>query len=1334
MNDRKNLSIKAGLSALSSWAALGWVFILALARVWDGPADSGLGALRAAELDVPALLAFGLPALALLLLGRAPRWAGFAGLATMILAGTLLLKWGVGLEGAELLPERGVSALGRFTLGGWLFGAGLACWALGLVSTPGLSAALLAVTALGMALGAACAFVLSCWLIFGEQPGSAVLLASPTLVAALLLTLALLQAVWAQVGLRSRLAPEEGYRWMFARQLTLLLSSCTLAGLAAAALVSAHTAELLTDGLLSRATRQAAALERYVGRSAAMVQALHERSERTDAALLTRELGRLADRVQLASSAQDVARQGWAAAVPVLRSAEFEAGLLADGGLRIDLAARGARGPLFVQLHTRQVPGLFSEEDPQQFTALQLICTAREVSDRLDCADIVAPRGGAARPGGERYAVQAPGWRHHGAGLIEIHGPFGGRTLAAFAPVGELGGQLLLRVNAANLFRALGRPLLQAMLLLTGLALLGAAWSYWRQLPGTRELYLSRAQAEATMRHLPLATLVLDEQLLVLQANPAAERLLGAPAAAALPGRPVADLLPAWRASQDGGMPERLRLEARDPSGGALPVEVEVASFTESGRRRHLLMLRDLRPELRDAQDLQRWRTVFDDAGWGMAIASADAESLLELVNPAYARLLGQLPAELVGKPMRACVAPSSWEALAQLRGAAERDGSVQAQLRHRHRDGRELPTLLSLTAVRDEQGAVTHFVASVQDISALKHAEDQATRHARHLRAVLDALPVGVWIGDTQGLVQQTNKAAQRLWGQAGESGAEGPSAAAPWWSRDRLPGLIDHDSLMRRATILRRSVDSGLMDLELPGGGRRTVLTTASPILDADGSTIGAIAIDEDLTVLRRGEIAVRQAHDLLERILEACAVGIALSDARGRVQRRNLAWNLLIGPTADADVLDATLEAGDNLHQRDLIARVARGELPSYVGEHRMRRASGASGWTMLVVSRLPSAPAEGAQVLVQVLDVDERRRSGDEIAGSQLRLAAAQKLARMGDWRWHVAQDCVSCSDEMLGMLGVAVPAEGGLNRERFFQLVHPEERESFGAAVDRALLSMGRLDQDLRLLRPDGVELIVHVHGVAQRTPEGMMMAGTLQDVTDRKRIESELRESRERLRELVAYEGELIEDERKRIAREVHDELGQLLTALRLDLSMLQSQLPQGAAALQRLEQMRETMGTMTDVVRHIASNLRPAALDLGLTAAIEWLAEDFSLRWETRCELQLPRDHEPELTEAAALALFRAVQESLTNIAKHARASRVSIAMRQEGGTLQLRIGDDGQGFDPAEVAARRGGGLGLLGMRERMHAIGAQFAIQTGATGTTVEIDYKIVRSTQS
>lgn len=1261
LSEQTGISVTSRLAGVSAWASLVWLMVIGLVH-FVTPLGALAPGFAAPELSAPVLLGLGLPALAVLWLRRAPLASRQAAQACMGVAALLLFKLGAELELADLLRNRvvdGVSVVGRCALGAWLLVAGLVCWALGLATARGLTVALLGCAGMSLAVGAASMFALTCWLTFGAWPGSASLVSMPLLAAVILLTLALILAAQRQLLLRSQASPEEGYRWLFARKLGLLLGTSVFAGLVMAAVASHHAGIMLMDGLLSRSERHAGALVHQVEHLAASVKALHARA--------------------------------------------------AQQAPHLDLDAVA-----------RALSHLAGEDGQHGLKHDKLMCM-QGTEDQLYCADLAWPLTAGNRAQLAHFTLHASEWRGVRGRLVEVSGPSTGRVLAALSPLGDQGAYLMLKVSAASLFRAVGKPMLLAMLLLAVLATVAATVSYRRQRQATRSLLFARAQADATMLHLPLATLVVDEQLRVLQVNPAAETLLGAGAVTLL-GQPIGLILPDWHVPEgDADRAAQSRQHMLTARGEEVPVDVTVSSLTSLGQRRHLLMLRDVSAELRELRNLRRWERVFECSGWGMVISSVGDEPIRQRVNLAYAQMLGYRPSELAGKPSRGNLVASYWDAFMQLRQAAEQGRSMQAEMRHRHRDGREIPTLVSLAAVRDDQGKVSHFVVSVQDISALKRAEQEATSHARHLRAVLDALPVGVWIGDAQGVVQQTNRAAQRLW--TGRDGVGDPQ----WWGRqEAMP--IDHDSLMRRAAVLRDSVDSGLVEVDIQGGSRRALLSTASPMLDEHGVVMGAIAIDEDVTTLRDSEAAVRRSKDMLERILEACTVGVALINEQGVVLQSNLAWHLLLGPIEDCEALRAALEAEDALTQGGLVERVARGEVPAYVGEHRMRRASGAMGWTLVVVSRLDGAPGEDAGVLVQVLDIDARRRIAEEMAGNHLRLAAAQRLARMGDWQWDVGSDVVSCSEQTLRILGHEGQSRGEIKGERIRSLVHRDDQARLIAASDRALLSLGILAQDIRLIRPDGVELTVHVHGVVQRTPAGLMMSGTLQDITDRKEIESELRESRERLRELVAHEGELIEEERKRIAREVHDELGQLLTALRMDLSMLRAQIPAETAAAARADQMRETMATMTDVVRHVASNLRPAALDMGLTAAIEWLAEDFSLRWEMQCDVQLSRDHEPDLPESASLALFRAVQESLTNIAKHAQATKVSISLMETAGVLHLRVSDDGRGFDLAAVVARRGGGLGLLGMRERMHTIGAQFDIQSGSAGTTLTINYPI------
>ncbi len=214
------------------------------------------------------------------------------------------------------------------------------------------------------------------------------------------------------------------------------------------------------------------------------------------------------------------------------------------------------------------------------------------------------------------------------------------------------------------------------------------------------------------------------------------------------------------------------------------------------------------------------------------------------------------------------------------------------------------------------------------------------------------------------------------------------------------------------------------------------------------------------------------------------------------------------------------------------------------------------------------------------------------------------------------------------------------------------------------------------------------------------------------EVSERKWTELELLASRERLQQLSARQEAIREEERKSIAMEIHDELGQLLTALKMDLSLLSMQLPTGTPVIQKAEEMRELIEQTIRIVRNVVSHLRPTALNYGLASALEWLAADFSRHTEIPCRFQSTHP-EPNLPDPRATAIFRIVQESLTNVARHARASQVDVTLANTEAGIEVAVRDNGQGFDA--VSARSGYSYGLHGMAERARLIHAELQIHS-------------------
>ncbi|QVN22843.1 PAS domain S-box protein [Burkholderia pyrrocinia] len=273
----------------------------------------------------------------------------------------------------------------------------------------------------------------------------------------------------------------------------------------------------------------------------------------------------------------------------------------------------------------------------------------------------------------------------------------------------------------------------------------------------------------------------------------------------------------------------------------------------------------------------------------------------------------------------------------------------------------------------------------------------------------------------------------------------------------------------------------------------------------------------------------------------------------------------------------------------------------------------------------------------------------------------------------------------------------------------------------------------RLEMQLRKLGGESIWVELNARIVASLPGEPEHIEGMLADITERRRArermrrhrdqlrsevaerrraEDDLRVSQEQLRKLSAHMESVREEERKEIAMTIHDELGQLLTALKIDIALLKNKLNPGSTERSAVDQMNGLVERTLKIVRDVASNLRPAALNYGLAEALEWLAAEFSRHGIVRCRFFVYGD-KPQLSDAHATAVFRIAQEALTNVARHARATQVELRLCDIGRAFELSVIDNGQGFDPSTVCA--GKSYGLLGMQERARLLGAQLNIES-------------------
>jgi len=303
-----------------------------------------------------------------------------------------------------------------------------------------------------------------------------------------------------------------------------------------------------------------------------------------------------------------------------------------------------------------------------------------------------------------------------------------------------------------------------------------------------------------------------------------------------------------------------------------------------------------------------------------------------------------------------------------------------------------------------------------------------------------------------------------------------------------------------------------------------------------------------------------------------------------------------------------------------------------------------------------------------------------------------------------------------------------PATLRLREVGLRSLVHPDDRADYHRVQDLALDSDSDWSWQGRILTRQGQQRWAEIKAITRRLDDGAVVwDGIVWDISESKRIELELDSSRGQLRELSAHLESVREEEKARIAREVHDELGQILTVLKLETSMCELAYAQLDPGLhERLNSMKKLIAQLFQLVRDVATSLRPPILDAGISSAIEWQARRFEARTPIPCLVQVP-EYLPPLGASKEVGLFRILQEALTNVMRHAQAHTVELTLSVQGRELCLSISDDGQGFVPA---GGRPTSFGLVGMRERVLMLGGTLALHSvPGEGTTLTVRVPLV-----
>jgi two-component system sensor histidine kinase UhpB len=457
--------------------------------------------------------------------------------------------------------------------------------------------------------------------------------------------------------------------------------------------------------------------------------------------------------------------------------------------------------------------------------------------------------------------------------------------------------------------------------------------------------------------------------------------------------------------------------------------------------------------------------------------------------------------------------------------------------------------------------------------------------------------------------------------------------------------------------------------------------------------------------------------------DSIVQAAREAIVTIDEEQRIVMLNPAAQRMFGLTA-ADALGKNISQlipqrfrrahAAHVRQFDEAGTAERrmGERSNVMGLH----ADGTEFPIEATISRLDVFDGLGTRRFFTALirDLSEIHDLRGEIESMNNRLRAIFKVVPVAIWiidGEQIAFANRACADlfgfaDLHDMVGRSI-----------YSLLSAQSQDSVRAAIAQTLGgNVPTTVTDEWVTALDGTQREVEITIAALPDHGASTMQMVITDFTRRNLESPELERSRQQLRQLSASLVDAREGERRRIARELHDELGQRLTALHMELSSLSVATP-SAPNHDRITTMLGMVNETVASVRRIATELRPLMLDdLGLTSAIEWLAHDWARRMGIAVKLEL-HEEGPELSDTMAIALYRMVQEALTNIARHAQAGKVKIRMQQDGDMLVLMVQDDGIGF--TDKALAREGSHGLAGMRERAYMLGGKLAVGNSRAG---------------
>ena len=465
---------------------------------------------------------------------------------------------------------------------------------------------------------------------------------------------------------------------------------------------------------------------------------------------------------------------------------------------------------------------------------------------------------------------------------------------------------------------------------------------------------------------------------------------------------------------------------------------------------------------------------------------------------------------------------------------------------------------------------------------------------------------------------------------------------------------------------------------------------------------------------------EVALRESQERYRSLVENARDMIYTLSRHGSITSLNPAFEDLTGWKRDewlGKPFEDLLDPEGLQHHREIHRQLLAGHQPPLF-ELTIRQKSG----NLIIAEFIVTAQFQKGElhgILGFARDITERRNTDMELRGSQARLAEAQRIARIGNWQWNVQDNVLIWSPELYRIFG-ADPHSPTPRFRSYLAFVHPDDRWMVVNVVGGALKRLEEFEVIHRIVSTDGAVRVVRATGKVGRDngEQFIRMFGVCQDITEAQRAEEALKELPNKI--LQAQE-----NERGRLSRELHDDICQRLSALRLGIDIMEHEAGGNRGVMEKIRATKDQIDMIIKDVRRISWNLRPAMLDdLGLATALQRLCDGLNHDHAIKAKLKTWGTLPPRFENGVDIALFRIAQEALSNTVKHAAASRVAVELACHHKRIRLSVSDNGRGFNSFEEHQQDDGhGLGLRSMKERVNLHHGNFLLFTGLTkGTTI------------